>query len=131
MRERLSAVRSVGPVVVGAVVGAAARWAVLEVLPADQPLAWPLIAINVAGCALIGWAAVRIESAPYLTAITLGFCGAFTSASSFAVEVAGRLDDGGVTAAAAHVGVTVAACGIAFLAGRRLALLAGRRVAWR
>ena len=122
MRPPFDSAGSVALILAAALAGAATRWALLEVLPTAQPLAWPLVAVNAAGCALIGWAVVRIEAEPHLAAVTYGFCGALTSASSFALEVARRLDGGAVGAGAAHVALTLAATGAAFVAGRRVAL---------
>ncbi|WP_419921502.1 fluoride efflux transporter FluC [Candidatus Poriferisodalis sp.] len=124
-------------VAVAGIVGAAGRWAVATRINDD----WALLVVNVVGCGLIGWAlahAGRSQAqghprpgsrgtpgspaapSPWLAA---GFCGALTSMSTLALQLARLLDDGRVGSAGAWLGLTVAACTAAFIAGRAAVLV--------
>ena len=119
------------------VFGAAIRWGVAT--PLDDK--WALLVVNVVGCGIVGWATARrgrirfrrltqssIPSAdrvdgnpsPWLTA---GFCGALTSMSALALQLARHLDDGRIATAGAWLGLTIAACTAAFV-GCRIAVVA-------
>lgn len=76
---------------VGGVAGAVARYLVGESVEADTT---DTLVVNVLGSLLLGVVlAVPASDATVLTAGT-GFCGAFTTFSSFAVEVVGLAEDG-------------------------------------
>ena len=119
-------------VAVAGIVGAAGRWVVATRINDD----WALLVVNVVGCGLIGWAVARAERgyaqgrprpgshgtpggpavpSPWLAA---GFCGALTSMSAFALQLARLLDDGRIGTAGAWLGLTAAACTAAFIGGR-------------
>ena len=87
-------------VAVGGIVGALARWGVLEAL--DRPTL-ALLIVNAAGSALLGVVVVRWPhpDEPKRLALGVGFCGGLTTFASFALDVAWRLDHsdiGGATA---------------------------------
>ena len=95
--------RIVAAVAAAGVIGAAARWALATTLDGD----WALLIANVVGCAVVGWAAARHQrtrSPPRQTAaaagpavspwLAAGFCGALTSMSALALQLARYLDDG-------------------------------------
>ncbi|WP_420625340.1 fluoride efflux transporter FluC [Candidatus Poriferisodalis sp.] len=124
-------------VAVAGIVGAAGRWAVATQIHDD----WALLVVNVVGCGLIGWAVARAERgyaqgrprpgshgtpgspavpSPWLAA---GFCGALTSMSALALQLARLLDEGRVGSAGAWLGLTVAACTGAFITGRAVVLV--------
>lgn len=119
------------------VIGAAIRWGVAT--PLDDR--WALLIVNVIGCGIVGWATARRERvwtrpltqssipsagrvdggpSPWLTA---GFCGALTSMSALALQLARHLDDGRIATAGAWLGLTIAACTAAFV-GCRIAVVA-------
>ncbi|WP_419551279.1 fluoride efflux transporter FluC [Candidatus Poriferisodalis sp.] len=124
-------------VAVAGIVGAAGRWAVATQIHDD----WALLVVNVVGCGLIGWAVARAgrshaqghprlgsRSTPRSPAapspwLTAGFCGALTSMSALALQLARLLDDGRVGSAGAWLGLTVAACTGAFITGRAVVLV--------
>ncbi len=127
--------RTAATVAIAGVLGAAARWATATRLDGS----WALLAANVAGCALIGWSTARHERmrhsphrhgaadrgpapSPWLTA---GFCGALTSMSALALQLATYLDGGRVGTAFAWLGLTIAACTMAFVAGRTVVIARG------
>ena len=123
--------RTIATVALAGVIGAAVRWATTTQLDG----AWALLAANVVGCALIGWVTARHERmrhllhrggsglgeapSPWLAA---GFCGALTSMSTLALQLAAYLDDGRVGTAFAWLGLTITACTLAFVTGRTVAI---------
>ena len=127
MRRRVAAA-----VAAAGIVGAAVRWGVAAQLDDN----WALLVANVIGCGVIGWATARHERtrhrrparpriggasppdvgpSPVLTA---GFCGALTSMSALALQLARYLDEGRVATAGAWLALTIAACTAAFVACR-------------
>ncbi len=134
--------RVAATVAAAGIVGAAVRWSVATQIDDN----WALLIVNVIGCGIVGWATARHEQArrrgpvrhgidssgrsvagpsPGLTA---GFCGALTSMSALALQLARHLDDGRITTAAAWLGLTAAACTAAFVLSRMTVVLGhGRR----
>ena len=76
--------RSWAVVAISAAIGAALRWAAVGLI-GDRP---GLLLCNVLGCGVIGYA-VGQSSGPWLTA---GLCGALTSCSAIALQVAVDFD---------------------------------------
>jgi CrcB protein len=108
-------------VAAGGATGAGARWAVLAVLPAGR-FPWPVLAINVLGSFLLGALVAQRWTAPQQRlllhdAAGIGFCGGFTTMSTFAVQVADLLGDGATATATAYA--------VASFAGGLLAAVAG------
>lgn len=123
--------RSLRYVAAGGIIGALCRWGIVSALGGD-PTGAAMLAINVAGSlllgVLVGASAPRRGGRPRVTTnqfllVGTGFCGAFTSFSSYALELAQDLDSGTVTAASAigfgtAIGAVVAA-GIGYRLGSR------------
>lgn len=66
---------------------AAAAGAVLRLLAGLVVCSWrALLFVNSAGAALLGWAVTADVSPATLTVVGVGFCGALTNYSSFAVD---------------------------------------------
>ena len=119
--------RVVAAVAAAGVIGAAGRWALTTGLDSD----WALLIANIVGCGVVGWVTARHERtrrsqrraaagtvpapSPWLAA---GFCGALTSMSALALQLAAYLDDGRVGTAFAWLGLTIVACTAAFVSGR-------------
>lgn len=97
-------------VAIGGAIGAAARWAVAELI--DQSVdgfPWATFVVNVAGCLLIGVAAGRLprHSDAWLGAV-VGVLGGLTTFSTFAVETRSLLDQGHAGTALVYVAATLA-----------------------
>lgn len=117
----------------GGVVGAALRWLVLTSLPAPGLFAWPVLAVNVSGsfvlgCLLGAEARGRPSRLMVHDAGAIGFCGGFTTLSTFALDVVdlGRAGHRGlaglyavVSVMAALVAVAVGAAAVHSRAGLR------------
>ncbi len=102
---------------------------------------WALLIVNVIGCGVVGWATARHEQTRHRglvqpgmgsrsrgiagpsPGLTVGFCGALTSMSALALQLARHLDDGRVATAGAWLGLTAAACTAAFVMSRSAVLL--------
>nr|WP_276610713.1 CrcB family protein [Kineococcus siccus] len=116
-------------VATGGALGTLARWGTAHVLPPAG--SWPLatFAVNVAGSFLLGLlleallrrGAEDAGRAALRLGLGTGFCGGFTTYSSFAVEVDGLLRDGSAGGAAVYALGTVVAGLLAALAGVALA----------
>ena len=91
--------------------GALARAGVMEV--SGEWRSEGLVVVNTIGSFLLGVIVVRLVEVPTLRAgLGTGFCGAFTSMSTFAVDVAVNLDSGqyatGALLAAGTIALAVA-----------------------
>jgi fluoride exporter len=107
-------------VAVGGVVGSLTRWLVLNAM--DRPTL-ALLIVNVVGSALLGVVVVRWPRADdrKRLALGVGFCGGLTTFSSFALDVAWRLEHSDISGATS---VTVSSLVLsipAYLLARRVA----------
>jgi CrcB protein len=105
----------------GSVARALAGWAI----PAGR-LPWATIAINIAGSLLIGWLMARLEplsehNLREHSLLVVGFCGGFTTFSSFSWQTIEQMQKGNWGAAAANVIISVVFCLFATWLGWRLA----------
>jgi CrcB protein len=112
----------------GGVVGAGVRWSVAETI--DEPGSWPwaVFVVNLVGSAILGALVGRYGSFAGTTsfaALAVGFCGALTTFSAFAVDVAVFFDEQDWTLAVGYLAASLVA-GLAAFAGARQA---GRAVA--
>jgi CrcB protein len=104
----------------GAASGAAARWAIAEIIETGPgQLPWATLLVNVVGCLAIGIAARRLRPATdsWLLVVT-GALGGFTTWSTLANEVRALADDGHAGLALGYLAVTVAAGLVAVEIGR-------------
>ena len=105
-------------VALGAVVGAPLRYALTR---HDGELPVRMLAVNVLGSALFGlFAALSLGDAAWALLGT-GFCGAFTSFSSFALQAVTRPARTATTYVVATTLVSVAGCGLGWAVGSVLA----------
>lgn len=84
------------------------------------------LAINLAGSLLIGFilrlaTGATVISPEWRAALTVGFCGAFTTMSTFSYESVRLLGDGEYWYAGLYIGGTVVGCMLAVTAGTLVA----------
>ncbi len=78
-------------IALGAVAGATTRWALLELMDPGSGWPWATFGANLLGCLVLGVLVGRfgtLADSGVLVGATAGFCGALTTFSGFAVEVA-------------------------------------------
>lgn len=108
-------------VVIGGVAGAILRWGLIESVDNGGDWPWATLVANVVGCLALGLLVGRFGSVLHsglLVGATTGFCGALTTFSSFAVELAELLRSDHWTLFGVYLLISVLAGGLAFLAGR-------------
>ena len=115
----------------GGALGALARWALAEALPA-APAGWPwaTLLVNLTGCFLMGVLlavlAARAPEPPWARPfLGVGVLGGYTTYSTFAVDVVELVDDGAVGTAVGYLVVSVAGGVLAAAAGVELGRRAG------
>jgi CrcB protein len=116
----------VGAILAGGAAGALARAAVAEALPHDAG-AWPweTFSVNVLGTLLLAWVVERTAATSgWRLLVGTGFCGAFTTFSTFQVEAIAMARDGHAALGAGYVVASLAAGMAAALA---VAVVARRR----
>lgn len=110
---------------VAAAAGALLRAAVGDAFPERPP--WGTVVINGSGTLVLGLIAglVRFHgvSPTVMTVLGTGFCGAYTTFSTFTYETVRLAEDGELTAAAVNVGATLLLGIAAATAGLALAAL--------
>lgn len=108
-------------IALGGAVGSVARALVSFSLPARLP--WATLLVNVSGSLLIGWLMARLGPLETATAASLrsllvvGFCGGFTTFSTFSWQTLEQMQKGQWGAAAANVVISVALCLLAVWLG--------------
>lgn len=109
-------------VALGGGVGAVARFLVDLTVTRRSGGRWPwgTLLVNVAGCAAIGLLVAARPGARLLTLLAIGFCGAFTTASTFSWEVLVLARRGRRRDATAYVVATVLGTAVAFVGGQAL-----------
>lgn len=110
-------------VALGGAVGSAARALAGHALLA-RPL-WATVGVNIAGSLLLGWLMARLGAMEPAAAartqafLATGFCGGFTTFSSFSWQTFDQMQKGHWGAAAANVVLSVTLCLVAAWAGWR------------
>jgi len=118
-------------VAAGGAIGSVSRYGVDRLIEAREVGAFPLstFVINVSGCLVVGFiiaALVDRRNAPdWLRAgLVVGFCGGYTTFSTFAQESLGLLEARDVAIALVNVGASVVIGMLAVLVGTRLGRMA-------
>jgi CrcB protein len=113
-------------VLLGGALGALSRHGLDRLIEghADSSFPWSTFAINVSGCFLVGFviaAFVDRHSAPdwLRAALVVGFCGGYTTFSTFAQETLDLVEARAVALSVANVGASVVLGALAVLAGAR------------
>ena len=105
----------------GGAAGALARYGVGQ---AVEGRGLDTLVVNVAGSVVLGIVLGLDVSQPALLAVGVGFCGAFTTFSSHAVETVGFAEDGASLTAVAYVVGTLVLAVVGVLVGINLGRLA-------
>lgn len=115
-------------VALGGAAGSAARYAVSRMIGqhAGSGFPWGTLAVNVAGCAILGILCgiiargVQIPT-PVRLMLTVGFCGGFTTFSTFAGDNIMLMSAGRIAASACYAAMSLTLGLTAFFAAQRLA----------
>lgn len=114
----------VGLLAVGAIVGALLRYKLVESPIAIYGLPINVLAINIIGSFILGVfsvISVGLNFAPqYTLLVAVGFCGSFTTMSSFALETSNLLDSNRFSLLALNIFANVGLSLGALLGGRLL-----------
>jgi len=115
-------------IALGGATGALARWQVSRAVYGwlGREFPWGTLAVNVLGSLLMGILAVLLVErmavgAEWRGGLLVGFLGAFTTFSTFALETVELAGEGLAPRALANAGVSVVACVLAALVGVQLA----------
>ena len=116
-----SVLKSILMVGAGSFLGGAARYAIsLAMKTLSKGFPWATLAANLIGCLLIGilWGCFSRSSndvSPWALFMTVGFCGGFTTFSTFSKEALTMLQAGNIWSFAGYVALSITA-GIALVA---------------
>ncbi len=105
-------------VAIGAAVGAPLRYALASTLDRAQPVG--MLLVNTLGSGLFGLFAAQSLGEAGWALLGTGFCGAFTSFSSFAVQSVERPARTATTYVVATTVLAVGACAVGWMLGSRL-----------
>ena len=112
----------------GGVIGTLSRYYLQGWIQQRAGSSFPLgtLAINLAGSLVLGFVlrlatGATVISPDWRAALTIGFCGAFTTMSTFGYESVRLLGDGEYWYAGLYIGGTVVGCFLAVVAGTMLA----------
>lgn len=108
----------------GGGLGSVLRVLVAEWIPASR-LPWGTVSANILGSLLIGWVFAKFEptaagSGHWPAFLALGFCGGFTTFSSFSWQTLEQLRQGQTASALVHVLISVGVCLLATWLGWKL-----------
>ncbi len=117
--------RVTAAVSMGGALGAALRWGIVEA--SDSSSSWPtgVFVANILGCAVLGFVIGRYAEFATTSAfvgVTVGFCGALTTFSAFAIDLAVFLDEADWLLFAAYLTSSAVAGWAVFVGGRSLGL---------
>jgi CrcB protein len=116
-------------VTIGGALGSLARYAIsVLALPVSRGLPWGTIGINIAGSFVIGFfGTLTLAQGRYPVAenmrlfVMVGFCGGFTTFSSFSLQTLDLIRGGAMLRAGANIVLSVALCVAAVALGHFIA----------
>jgi fluoride exporter len=115
-------------IALGGIVGTLSRYGLEGWIQARTASGFPLgtLTVNLTGSLLLGFilrlATGAVLISPDLRAgLTIGFCGAFTTMSTFSYESVTLLNDGDYARAAVYMSATILGCVLAVILGTALA----------
>lgn len=117
----LDIIKNIAVVGAGSFIGGVARYLVSVLMKGiGKGFPWATLAVNLAGCFLIGllwgiFSQSASEGGKWALFLTVGFCGGFTTFSSFSKESLMMLQAGNFWGFAGYIALSVIA-GIAFVA---------------
>ena len=119
-------------IAVGGAAGSVLRYLIGRAVQGTSPSGFPIgtMVVNISGCFLIGillrqFLNMQI-SAEWRALLVVGFCGGFTTFSTFSAETVGLIEGGEYGRAATYVALSLALCLAATFAGiASMRLLAG------
>ena len=114
-------------IALGGIAGTLSRYGLEGWIQSRSATGFPLgtLTVNIAGSLLLGFI-LRIATGTTLitpdvrAALTIGFCGAFTTMSTFSYESVALLNDGDYLRAALYMSVTILGCVAAVMLGAAL-----------
>jgi fluoride exporter len=114
-------------IALGGIVGTLSRYGLEGWIQSRTASGFPFgtLTVNLAGSLVLGFV-VRIATGTTLispdlrSALTIGFCGAFTTMSTFSYESVTLLNDAEYVRAALYMGATILGCVAAVIAGTAL-----------
>ncbi|HET7613527.1 MAG TPA: fluoride efflux transporter CrcB [Gemmatimonadaceae bacterium] len=118
-------------IAVGGAAGSVLRYVVGRAVQGTSASGFPIgtMVVNVTGCFLIGVLVrqlMNVQTAPEMRALlVVGFCGGFTTFSTFSAETIGLIEGGEYARAATYVILSVALCLGATFAGMTAMQLLG------
>lgn len=114
--------RTTTVIALGGAGGAGVRWGIGELEPGTSAWPWAAFVVNLAGCAALGWLVDRRAhlSDRFFAGAALGFCGALTTFSAFAVDLAAMLRDEQLRLAVAYLVASFVGGLLAFVGGSGL-----------
>lgn len=118
-------------IAVGGAAGSVLRYVVGRVAQGSSATGFPIgtMVVNVTGCFLIGVLVrqlMNVQTSPEIRALlVVGFCGGFTTFSTFSAETIGLIEGGEYGRAATYVILSVALCLGATFAGMATMQLMG------
>lgn len=112
---------------IGGAMGAALRYGITYCCSGIRILSMPIgtLLVNILGCLLLGvlmGVAERYDSLPrpLIQMMVVGFCGAFTTFSTFTLEISGAIQSENILQAALYIIVSIAGGLFCFLLGKSL-----------
>jgi len=114
-------------IALGGIVGTLSRYGLEGWIQSRTATGFPLgtLSVNVTGSLMLGFI-IRVATGTALispdirAAVTIGFCGAFTTMSTFSYESVALLNDGDYVRAALYMSATIAGCVGAVMLGAAL-----------